>query len=113
MPKRKSDPRADNPSPTDGDVPRESFEVLLARVERAAEGLESGELGLDEALRRYAEGVSELRKASAVLREAEAKVKVLEEADEGLRLEDLDADDEDASENGEDDSEDDDDGMFL
>ena len=111
MPKRKSDPRTDNPSPAAAagadDAPRESFEALLARVERAAERLESGEIGLDEALRRYAEGVGELRKAAAVLREAEARVKVLVEADEGLRLEDLDADDDgvpddDAEDDGDD-----------
>jgi len=87
----------DSPSLADSvDVAtQESFEVLLARVERAAEGLESGELGLDDALRRYAEGVSELRKAAAVLREAEERVKVLVETDEGLRLDDLDADESD------------------
>jgi len=80
---------------SDDIAPQESFEVLLARVERAAEGLESGELGLDDALRRYAEGVGELRKATAVLREAEERVKVLVETDEGLRLDDLDADESD------------------
>ena len=99
MPERKpkSAPSADGAPSIDGDdsAPRESFEELLARVERAAERLESGEIGLDEALRRYAEGVGELRKAAAVLREAEARVKILVESDEGLRLDDLDADDED------------------
>ena len=95
--KRQSKPCDDIPPADGGDnAPREPFEELLARVERAAERLESGELGLDEALRRYAEGVSELRKAASVLREAETRVKVLVESDEGLRLDDLDADDEDA-----------------
>ena len=111
MPKRKSN--ADAPHAPlangDGDAPRESFEVLLTRVERAAERLESGELGLDEALRRYAEGVGDLRKASAVLREAEARVKVLVEADEGLRLDDLDADDDDIDISDDADEEEDDD----
>ena len=103
MPERKSKKTAGGIDDADShDMPQESFEELLARVERAAERLESGEIGLDEALRRYAEGVSELRKAAAVLREAEARVKVLVESDEGLRLDDLDADDED------DDDEDDD-----
>ena len=107
MPERKTKETTDNidaPLSADGggNVSRESFEELLARVERAAERLESGEIGLDEALRRYAEGVGELRKAAAVLREAEARVKVLVESDEGLRLDDLDGDD------GEDGGEDDD-----
>ena len=99
MPERKptAATSTDNPSlaASDGVAPQESFEVLLARVERAAEGLESGELGLGDALRRYAEGVGELRKAAAVLREAEERVKVLVETDEGLRLDDLDADESD------------------
>jgi exodeoxyribonuclease VII small subunit len=61
--------------PEDG----ERFEVLVARVEEALRELESGTLPLEDALKRYEEGVSALRKCMAVLKQAEARVQMLVE----------------------------------
>lgn len=70
----------------------ESFEELLGRTEEIVEELEGGEMSLDESLKKYEEGVANLRKCAALIASAEEKVKVLiEEAEGAFSLEDLDA----------------------
>jgi exodeoxyribonuclease VII small subunit len=56
---------------------RPGFEAALAGLEAAVEALESGELGLDEALRRYEEGVRLLAQCQALLEGAERRVALL------------------------------------
>lgn len=53
------------------------FEAALEGLERAVAALEGGDLGLDEALRRYEEGVRLLGRCKALLDEAERRVAVL------------------------------------
>lgn len=57
----------------------ERFEQLVAHVEEALSDLESGTLPLEDALKRYEEGVAALRKCMAILKQAEARVQVLAE----------------------------------
>ena len=57
----------------------ERFEVLVSHVEDALRDLEGGTLPLEDALKRYEEGVSALRKCMAILKQAEARVQVLVE----------------------------------
>lgn len=57
--------------------PEERFETLVAAVEKALHELEGGELPLEDALKRYEQGVTALRKCYGILKQAEAKVMLL------------------------------------
>jgi exodeoxyribonuclease VII small subunit len=56
-----------------------SFEARLGRVEEIVERLESGEAGLDESLRLYAEGAELIKACRATLAEAEKRIAKLSE----------------------------------
>jgi exodeoxyribonuclease VII small subunit len=67
-----------------------SFEKNIARLESIAARLEDEELDLDAALALFEEGIAELRAASALLTNAETRLKQLREsADEVFRVDDL------------------------
>jgi exodeoxyribonuclease VII small subunit len=53
------------------------FEVALARLEEIVTELESGELGLEQSLKLFEEGVKLARICNARLEEAERKVEIL------------------------------------
>lgn len=61
-----------------------SFEARLARLEDLLRGLEGGELGLEEGVERFREGVELLKGLSAALSGAEQRV---EDLTAGLRRE--------------------------
>jgi len=61
-----------------------SFETSLERLESISARLEDEELELDAALALFEEGIAELRAASAFLAEAEARLKLLTEAADGV-----------------------------
>ena len=56
-----------------------TFEQRLARLERIVETLESGDVGLDESLKLYAEGADLLKACRKTLGEAEKKISKLTE----------------------------------
>jgi len=56
-----------------------SFEQRLARLEEIVERLESGEAGLDESLRLYAEGAELIKACRSTLAEAEQRITKLSE----------------------------------
>ena len=56
-----------------------TFEQRLARLETIVEQLESGDVGLDESLRLYAEGADLLKACRKTLGEAEKKITQLTE----------------------------------
>ncbi len=62
---------------TTGDGERPRFEEAIERLESIVQALEEGELGLEEALGRYEEGVKMLRHAHALLERAERRVEIL------------------------------------
>ncbi len=57
------------------------FEDLVAQVEEALQQLESGDLPLEDALKRYEDGVAALRQCLGILKQAEKKVQQLSERD--------------------------------
>lgn len=63
---------------------KESFERLLEETEELVAQLESGELSLDQSLKRYEKGVENLRSCAKLLSTAEEKVKILIESTEGI-----------------------------
>jgi exodeoxyribonuclease VII small subunit len=67
-----------------------SFEASMERLEAIAARLEEEELELDTALALFEEGIAELRAASALLSQAETRLKHLNEAADGVfRVDDL------------------------
>ena len=64
---------------------KQGFEDHLTALDGIVEELESGELSLDDSLKRYQEGVKRLKECYELLRQAEKQVKVLvRDADGGL-----------------------------
>ncbi|RME34343.1 MAG: exodeoxyribonuclease VII small subunit [Gammaproteobacteria bacterium] len=59
------------------------FEEALAELEEVVEGLEQGELSLEESLRRFERGIALTRRCQKALEEAEQQVRILMEREEG------------------------------
>ena len=62
---------------------RRTFEQSLAELERMVRELEDGQLGLDDALARYEQGVGLLRSCYGQLRQAEQRILQLTGTDDG------------------------------
>ncbi|MHC4971395.1 MAG: exodeoxyribonuclease VII small subunit [Planctomycetota bacterium] len=62
---------------------KEGFEDHLRALERLVEELESGDLTLDDSLKRFEEGVKRLRTCRELLAKAEDSVKILVKNAEG------------------------------
>lgn len=75
------------------------FEDLVSQVEQALEQLDSGDLPLEEALKRYEDGVAALRQAFGILKKAEKKVQLLSERDGELGGQDFGVGDEESDDN--------------
>ena len=63
------------------------FEEALARLEEIVESLETGELGLEESLRIFEEGVALSRRCQGDLARAERRIEVLVEEAGEIRTE--------------------------
>ncbi len=59
------------------------FEVAMQRLEEIVQGLEEGDLKLEDALKAFEEGMKLARFCSKKLEEAEKKVTLLVQEDEG------------------------------
>lgn len=69
----------------------EKFEVSLDKLEKIVEALESGELSLEDSLKKYEEGVKLAAQCSCVLNQAEKKIEVLSQSATGeFKTEDFD-----------------------
>lgn len=67
------------------------FEEHLSSLEKAVTSLEAGELGLEESLAMYEEGVAALKKCHEILDRAERKVQLLLKGESGeLEAKDFD-----------------------
>ncbi|MFL5480970.1 MAG: exodeoxyribonuclease VII small subunit [Gemmatimonadaceae bacterium] len=60
-----------------------NYEKSLRRLDEIAASLENEQIGLDESLKLFEEGIELLRSASAQLDKAETKVQMLIERSEG------------------------------
>jgi exodeoxyribonuclease VII small subunit len=67
-------------TPTDKDL---SFEKAIDRLEDIVEQIESGEVGLEEALQRYEQGQSLIKRCRGILDKAERRIAELTEDAEG------------------------------
>ena len=69
------------------------FENALENLEKIVEAMESGELTLDQALKKYEEGVGLVRACQSKLTETEKKIEILTKALDGsLKKESFDPD---------------------
>jgi exodeoxyribonuclease VII small subunit len=65
------------PSPSDPPAGKLDFEQALKRLEQIVHTLEEGDIGLDEALKQYEEGVKLLRQSYDLLERAERRIELL------------------------------------
>lgn len=62
---------------------KKTFEESLAELEKIATKLESGELGLDEAIKEFEKGIKLSKECSEKLDEAEKKINILVQGEDG------------------------------
>lgn len=60
-----------------------TFEQALEQLENIVEALEKGDVALDESMKLFEEGTKLVGKCNAMLKEAEQKVSVLQEGNNG------------------------------
>jgi exodeoxyribonuclease VII small subunit len=72
-----------------------NFEASLSQLEKLVTRMESGELGLEESLKAFEEGVKLTRQCQETLNAAQQKVQLLMEKNGKSRLQDADFDNED------------------
>ena len=72
-----------------------NLEKALAKLEDIVDELESGDLPLEKAMKKFEEGVKLTRSCQAALKDAEQKVEILLESAGAEELEEFDVDDED------------------
>lgn len=71
-----------------------NLEKALADLEKLVEDLESGDLPLEKAMKKFEDGIKLTRSCQSALKDAEQKVQILiDSADGDEALEDFDADD--------------------
>ncbi len=72
-----------------------NLEKSLANLEELVEELESGDLPLEQAMKKFEEGIKLTRGCQTALKEAEQKVQILMKSAGGEELTDFDIDNED------------------
>jgi exodeoxyribonuclease VII small subunit len=67
-----------------------SFEESVAELERIVAAIESGQIGLEESLAKYEQGMELVKKCRSILDRAEKRIEQLTQTAEGLSAEPLD-----------------------
>ena len=62
---------------------RMSFEQALGKLEELVEQIESGEVGLEESIARYEEGIKLIKQCRAILDAAEKRIQLLAKGEGG------------------------------
>jgi len=60
-----------------------TFEQALGKLEQLVEQIEAGEIGLEEAIARYEEGIKLVKQCREILNAAEKKIQLLAKAERG------------------------------
>jgi exodeoxyribonuclease VII small subunit len=66
-----------------------SFEESVARLEQIVQAIESGEVGIEESLAKYEQGMELVKRCRAILDRAEKRMEVLNQTAGGLQAEPL------------------------
>ena len=75
------------------DAKKINLEKSLAELEEHVDELESGDLPLETAMKKFEEGIKLTRGCQAALQEAEQKVEILLKSAEGEELDDFEVED--------------------
>ena len=68
-----------------------NFEQSFSQLEALVQKLESGELSLEDSLKSFEQGVSLVRSCQTALSEAEQRVRILMQENDGVVAQDFDA----------------------
>ena len=60
-----------------------TFEQALGKLEELVEQIESGEVGLEESIARYEEGIKLIKQCRAILDAAEKRIQLLAKGEDG------------------------------
>jgi exodeoxyribonuclease VII small subunit len=69
-----------------------SFEESVAQLEQIVAAIESGQIGLEQSLAKYEQGMELVKRCRTILDNAEKRIEQLNETSQGLCPEPLDAD---------------------
>jgi exodeoxyribonuclease VII small subunit len=61
----------------EGNMAKKDFEGTFNKLEKIVQGLEAGDLGLDESIKKFEEGISLYKDCKGYLQNAETKIQVL------------------------------------
>ena len=67
-----------------------TFEASVAQLEQIVAAIESGQIGLEESLAKYEQGMELVKRCRAILDNAEKRIEQLTETTRGLSAEPLD-----------------------
>jgi exodeoxyribonuclease VII small subunit len=67
-----------------------TFEESVAQLEQIVAAIESGQIGLEESLAKYEQGMSLVKRCRGILDNAEKRIEQLTETKDGLKAEPLD-----------------------
>jgi exodeoxyribonuclease VII small subunit len=70
----------------------QTFEESLANLEQIVAAIESGQIGLEESLAKYEQGMDLVKRCRSILDRAEKRIEQLTQTPDGLRAEPLDPD---------------------
>ena len=70
--------------------PALTFEQSVAQLEQIVAAIESGQIGLEESLAKYEQGMALVKRCRGILYSAEKRIEQLSETKEGLKAEPLD-----------------------
>jgi exodeoxyribonuclease VII small subunit len=69
-----------------------SFEESVTQLEQIVAAIESGQIGLEQSLAKYEQGMELVKRCRTILDNAEKRIEQLNETSKGLSAEPLDAD---------------------
>jgi exodeoxyribonuclease VII small subunit len=67
-----------------------TFEESVAQLEKIVAAIESGQIGLEDSLKKYEEGMELVKKCRGILDKAEKRIELLQETPQGLVAEAVD-----------------------
>ncbi len=70
--------------------PTLTFEQSVAQLEQIVAAIESGQIGLEDSLAKYEQGMELVKRCRTILDRAEKRIEQLTETPEGLKAEPLD-----------------------
>jgi exodeoxyribonuclease VII small subunit len=69
-----------------------TFEQSVAQLEAIVQAIESGQIGLEESLAKYEQGMALVQHCRGILDRAEKRIELLTQAGDGLKAEPLEVD---------------------